>query len=146
MAGKRARSGRRTRFSNAAKERIATMHDIGVSQEDIARSFGTTQQTISRILASHETHTENKFTADDWDTMAADPEAWMRTQTNGLQALRRIGLAYEAKCTSGPVGVPRDDWDELVAQRQRLFDLWDVFPFETDRPYQQGTPATVKIP
>jgi helix-turn-helix resolvase-like protein len=127
-----ARPGVKSRWTKAEIARVVAMLDNGITQKDIAKFFNTSQQSISRLAAKIEAFRQSAdnggVTAETWDAIVADAAAWMRQHDNSLGALIGITQAYEAKVTSGPIGVPRKDWDELIDQRDNIIlPAWRAF-------------------
>jgi transposase-like protein len=126
-----AKSGRKSRWTPATQAQVYEMADKGISQADIARSFGTTQQTISRLLASRETHTAPAASGQsEWSAIASDTDAWLSTQTNPLVALQRISAAYIDVADRADLA----DLAELVAEREQILAAYRGFEWSASRP------------
>jgi hypothetical protein len=127
-----ARPGVKSKWDKADIARIAGMLDNGMTQADIAKFFNTTQQSISRLASKIEAFRRSadnaSVTAETWDLIVADPAGWMAQNNNSLSALIGLTRAWEAKVTSGPIGVARTDWNELTDQRDNvILPAWRAF-------------------
>jgi hypothetical protein len=127
-----ARPGVKSRWTKTEIARVADMLDHGMTQTDIAKFFNTTQQSISRLASKIEKFRQSadsaSVTAETWNAILADPGGWMAEHGNPLSALIGITQAYDAKCASGPIVIPRTDWDELTDQRDNIvMPAWRAF-------------------
>jgi hypothetical protein len=127
-----AKPGTKSRWTMAETEQVKAMLDRGLTQAEIAKAMATSQASISRLAAKLEAFRRSadnaSVTAGTWDLIVADPAGWMRQHDNSLTALIGLTGAWEAKVTSGPIGVPRTDWDELIDQRDNvILPAWRAF-------------------
>jgi len=81
--------GPKRRMTAAMRVQLAEMRDRGMSQAEIARAFGLSQQTISRELAKLEREPERATMGD-----PADVVAFVNNHDNGLMCLRAITQHY----------------------------------------------------
>jgi transcriptional regulator with XRE-family HTH domain len=84
-----ARPGPKRRMTDPMRRQLAELRDRGLSQAEIARAFGLSQQTISRELAKLERAGQAPGMGDPEDVVA-----FVNNHDNGLICLRAITQHY----------------------------------------------------
>jgi hypothetical protein len=116
-----AKPGTKSRWTIVEIDQVKDMLGRGLSQAEIAKAMATSQASISRLAAKlRESDQAINASVPDWDTIAANPAAWLREQPDMLTGLIRMQAAYDAKITSGPPGIDRPDWSEITRQNDAI--------------------------
>lgn len=83
--------GPKPKWTSDDLARIADLRDKGFTQQEIARVMGTGQQQVSRLLGEIKRQ-QTVIETHDTETMAADPEGFLRALGSPLKALRAVNV------------------------------------------------------
>jgi hypothetical protein len=120
--------GSKAKYSLEDVRRMREMLDRGLSQDEVARAYGASQSTVSRLISTYEQDAVERQSWT-WDDAVADPEGFMALWPNSLQAMRAQLWIEETYFKAHRADHPHDDRDgePLRGFGKRCDHMWDEF-------------------